>query len=78
MQLLSAWRYIERNPVDAHLVRRAELWEWSSAAHLIRSETRLRLDEAPIRRPREWLDIVNQEDPDLLMTAIERWNTVSG
>ena len=30
--LLSAARYVERNPVKAKLVRRAEDWPWSSAA----------------------------------------------
>jgi len=30
--LLSATRYVERNPVTAGLVRRAEDWPWSSAA----------------------------------------------
>jgi len=28
--LLTAWRYIERNPLRASLVTRAEQWTWSS------------------------------------------------
>ena len=31
--LLAAVRYVERNPVDAGLVKRAEDWEWSSARY---------------------------------------------
>ncbi len=30
--LLSAARYVERNPVEVGLVERAESWPWSSAA----------------------------------------------
>jgi putative transposase len=61
IHLLSVWRYVERNPVRAHLVERAEDWKWSSATDSRRGSSDLSLDVAPISRPREWLTIVNQE-----------------
>ena len=72
VQLLATWRYIERNPVGGRLASRAELWEWSSAAHLIRTKPELRLDNGPIARPVDWLEIVNQEDTVPLMMVIDR------
>jgi len=37
--LLAATRYVERNPVKAHLVERAEDWPWSSAAAHVAGRT---------------------------------------
>jgi putative transposase len=52
-----AWRYVERNPIEAGLVLRAEDWRWSSAhpAH------GLTLDVPPYERPSDWLDFVNAD-----------------
>jgi putative transposase len=55
--LLTVLRYIERNPVRARLVRRAENWRWSSAA---RHEGEPALDPGPVPRPENWLDYVHQ------------------
>ncbi len=60
LHLLTVWRYVERNPVRAGLVTRAEDWDWSSAGHLTGRSTALTLDVGPISRPAEWLEIVNQ------------------
>ena len=59
--LLTVLRYAERNPVRAKLVRRAEQWPWSSA-RLWQDETALPsyLAAGPVKRPRCWLDWVNQ------------------
>ena len=60
--LRTAWRYIERNPVRAKLVERAEAWPWSSlAVRLLRqtpyapdwSKTLLCDDLLPLQAP--WL-----------------------
>jgi putative transposase len=59
LHLLAAWRYIERNPVEAGLVAHAQDWQWSSASTLERSQERLTLDLGPIARPPDWLDLVN-------------------
>ena len=61
LHLLSVWRYIERNPVEAGLTRRCEEWPWSSAAHLVGRHSDLTLDAGPIARPPDWLAIVNRE-----------------
>jgi putative transposase len=59
LQLLAAWRYIERNPIRAGLVERAEDWRWSSASLSRNESDRLTLDLGPCPRPVNWLDIVN-------------------
>ena len=59
--LLTVLRYIERNPLRAKLVRRAERWAWSSARHWREPEGRpTYLDDGPVARPRDWLEWVNQ------------------
>ncbi len=63
--LLVAWRYIERNPISARLVRRAQDWRWSSARHLVDPPRHLRLDEGPCNRPQNWLAIVNDETAEI-------------
>ena len=59
--LLTVLRYIERNPVRANLVGRAQDWLWSSASSLAADETRPRpiLDPGPEPRPQGWLEHVN-------------------
>ena len=60
--LLTVLRYIERNPVRANLVPRAQDWIWSSAAAVRGDEARPRpsLDPGPVRRPDGWLQHVNE------------------
>ena len=63
--LLRVWRYIEGNPVSAHLVTRAEFWQWSSLR--CRLDKPGVLDRGPIELPRSWEDLVNtpqvEEEP---------------
>jgi putative transposase len=56
--LLTVLRYIERNPLRAGLVQRAEDWRWSSASR-VAVGTR-RLDAGPVPRPEGWLQHVNE------------------
>jgi len=56
--LLTVHRYIERNPVRAGLVKRAQDWLWSSAAAA--QENQPILDAGPVPRPSRWLTYVNQ------------------
>jgi putative transposase len=51
-------RYVERNPVRAGYVRRAEMWPSSSAS----AGSPVRLSAWPMPRPANWLDYVN-DDP---------------
>ena len=76
--LLSVLRYVERNPLRAGLVARAEDWPWSSlgAPELadpaagpgaIDPALEPRLDAGPLPRPSNWRDWVNEaEDPGQL------------
>ena len=56
--LLTVLRYVERNPLRAGLVARAEDWSWSSL-HAERSTPLPRLDPGPIPRPADWVERVN-------------------
>jgi putative transposase len=56
--LLVVLRYVERNPVRAELVARAQDWLWSSAAPVRAAAPRL--DPGPVVRPANWLDLVNE------------------
>ncbi len=58
--LLTVLRYIERNPLRAGLVDRAEVWPWSSLRWLpFGDQTPVRLVPDPVLRGREWVEGVN-------------------
>lgn len=57
--LLTVLRYIEQNPVRAHLVTRAEEWRWSSACAWRESLRGSHIETGPVERPMPWLEWVN-------------------
>jgi putative transposase len=61
--LLRVLRYVERNPVRAGLVTRAEEWQWSSLWRRVRgiAEEPKLLHKWPIRLPEDWLDKINRQ-----------------
>jgi putative transposase len=65
LHFLRVCRYIERNPVAANLVQRAEIWEWSSAKHRPGANDDFPMDDGPMPLPADWLAIVNN-DRDLV------------
>ena len=67
-------RYVERNPVRAGLVERAEGWRWSSAWDLAheRDACRPPLAAWPLPRPSDWLEVVNSPQPPSVEAAIRR------
>ena len=76
---LTICRYVERNPLRARLVRRAEAWRWSSLwrrRHRMASEDLPPLAEWPIPPPRNWLQRVNRPETEaelaLVRTSIAR------
>lgn len=76
--LETAWRYIERNPVRAGLVPRAEDWPWGSAwnrAHAPQRAARL-LRNTFLGIPDDWLEHVNEPlshaDEDSVRTCVRR------
>ena len=59
--LLTVLRYVERNPLRAGRVKRAEDWRWGSchARHQRGHELRKMLSDWPVDRPGNWLATVN-------------------
>jgi putative transposase len=71
--LLTVLRYVERNPVRAGLVRRAEQWGWSSARCWKDEGARPGyLAVGPVARPSPWLPWVNQALTDAELAALRR------
>lgn len=65
--LLSVWRYIERNPIRADLVKQAEDWQWSSL-----SSRQAWIHASPVPRPVRWKKWVNKAETDKEVEAIRR------
>ena len=61
LHFLRVCRYIERNPLEAQLVERAEEWQWSSARQRGQVDVEFPMDEGPLPLPADWLAIVNAE-----------------
>jgi len=62
--LLTVLRYVERNPLRAWLVRRAEAWRWSSlSARSGNVERPSFLRDIPQPLPVNWIDLVNEQEP---------------
>ena len=61
---LTVLRYVERNPVRAGLVRRAEAWRWSSLGQLHHPADAdvppIPIAPWPVARRRDWADWVNR------------------
>lgn len=72
--LLTVLRYIERNPVRAGLVGRAQDWRWSSACP--GGPGAPALDPGPVRRHADWLGWVNrpqtEAEVERLRTSLDR------
>lgn len=58
--LLTVLRYIERNPLRAALVERAENWHWSSLHRWQTNGPLNGIDPGPVPRTRRWIEWVNQ------------------
>lgn len=56
---LTVCRYVERNPVRARLVPRAENWRWSSAAPATSNVCWPVISAWPVRKPEDWSDRLN-------------------
>jgi putative transposase len=59
--LATVCRYVERNPVRAGARASSAQWPWSSAGqHSLPEPLRVKLEELPIKRRRDWLRWVDQ------------------
>ena len=72
--LLSVLRYVERNPLRAGLVERAEQWRWGSLHRRMfgTPEEQSLLAESPVRLGRRWCEHVNQVQNEAEEQAIRR------
>jgi putative transposase len=70
-------RYVEGNPLRAKMVRRAEVWPWSSLGGRAGSGgMKVELEEWPVKRPRGWQSLVNrrmeEEESERVRVSIKR------
>jgi putative transposase len=70
--LLQVARYIERNPVRAKLVIRAEEWQWSSLWRREKGapDKKKLLSEIPFEMPSQYLDWVNETETEENLAVI--------
>lgn len=66
--VLTVCRYVERNPVRAGLVERAEQWRWSSAG----TRRPVPVHDWPVERPAEWRHWVNTDERPEQVAAVRR------
>jgi putative transposase len=66
-------RYVERNPLRAGLVRRAEDWRWGSLWRRVHGDAAARamLSRWPVTPPRGWLRLVNEPQTDADLAAVQ-------
>jgi putative transposase len=71
--LQSVLRFVERNPLRAGAVKRAQDWHWSSLHARLQGPQVMRdlLSDWPIARPRNWVDVVNQPQAEAEVEAIQ-------
>lgn len=69
--LLRLLRYVERNPLRANLVPRAENWRWCSLWRRLNSCTDPPLAEWPISQPANWTEYVNETHTVAELEAIQ-------
>jgi putative transposase len=65
-------RYIERNPLRANLVERAQDWSWSSLRWWRRRDRPSYLCDGPMDRPTDWVRRVNRPETDAELEAVRK------
>ncbi len=67
-------RYVERNPLRANLVERAQDWRWSSLGRYTQGDDKARqlLAPWPIPRPKNWVSRVNRAEGKKELEAVRR------
>ena len=71
---LAVARYVERNPLRANLVARAEQWRWSSLWRRSRGSAEQKgvLAAWPVEMPDHWIERVNYPDNEKELEALRR------
>jgi putative transposase len=70
--LLAVLRYVERNPLRAGLVERAEDWPWSSIAWRTKGMRPRMLSKWPIPCPSNWLEHVNSAQSPAELVSLRK------
>jgi putative transposase len=72
--LYTVVRYVERNPLRANLVERAQDWRWSSLGRSTQGDDKARqlLAAWPIPRPTNWTSRVNRAEGQKELEAMRR------
>jgi putative transposase len=65
-------RYVERNALRKGLVRRAELWQWSSLFAVCQNCHVIPLESWPISQPDNWVEIVNTPENEAELADLRR------
>ncbi|HEY3234378.1 MAG TPA: transposase [Polyangiaceae bacterium] len=67
-------RYVERNPLRANLVQRAEHWRWSSLWRRVHGDEQPRpfLAPGPVPVPADWVERVNAAQTEAELAAFRR------
>lgn len=68
--LLTVVRYVERNPLRAGLVSRAEEWLWGSMQWRLQASPALPLTKLPIALPGNWNEFVNTPQTSQEVAAV--------
>jgi putative transposase len=70
--LYTVLRYVERNPLRAGLVRRAEYWRWSSLWRRQHADAQppLALHRWPVAEPEDWREWVQQPQTEAELEAV--------
>ena len=69
---LTVARYVERNPIRANLVGKAEEWPWGSLWYREVAKENFPLAEWPVPRPVDWLACVNRPQTAREIATIRR------
>ncbi|MFH1266789.1 MAG: transposase [Planctomycetota bacterium] len=70
--LLTVLRYVERNPLRANLVERAQQWRWSSAGMWRKKELPAWLHVGPVRYEGNWLQWLNRPQTEAEEAALRK------
>ena len=72
--LLAVLRYVERNPLRAGVVARADQWRWGSLYRRMQgtAEERALMAESPVPLGRQWCEHVNEPQSEAELEAIQR------
>jgi putative transposase len=68
-------RYVERNPLRANLVDRAQAWPWSSLGWWRHGDRPVYLSDGPFNRPADWVRRVNRAQTDSELEALRLCGT---